>query len=139
MINKGFSDKDIGRMVDVPGDVIKNFRGGKNVQTGDVKTGRRSNESTKHGGGDQVQGNDRDQNPGREPGDQNNNHPSPGESTPSKTGEGITFIGGKKDMDKKEGSGAKEEDEYQCYNCDYTQGSPFSECPKCGKSNTFDE
>jgi len=41
-------------------------------------------------------------------------------------------------MGKKVGSEAKEEkDEYQCYNCDHVQGSPFTECPKCGTSNDF--
>ena len=53
-------------------------------------------------------------------------------------GEGIIFTGGKKSMVEKKGSEVTEEDEYQCYNCDHIQGTPFTDCPKCGSSNSFD-
>jgi len=143
MINKDFSDKDIARMAGVPVDVIKNFRGNKNVQKNEsiknVGAGKRDRKQGRNTGND-ANG---DKDPGGKPGDQNTISDPSGESTTSEGstgnhGSGITFIGGKKNMGKKEGSEAKEEDEYQCYNCDHIQGSPFTECPKCGSSNSFD-
>lgn len=148
MINQGFSNGEIARALKVSDESVRKYRSGsnKNVQNRDVKKGRGSTESIKHGGGNQPSINDRDQDPGGKPGDQNTVDISSGESTPSEgsTGDpgskrGITFVGGKKSMSKKEGSEAKEEDEYQCYNCDHVQGSPFTECPKCGASNNFEE
>ena len=32
-----------------------------------------------------------------------------------------------------------EENMYQCYNCNYMQGSIFEVCPKCGAKNVFEE
>lgn len=145
MINKDFSDKDIAHMVDVDVDVIKNFRGGQNVQSENVRRIKKADGSNLHRGGDRDPGNIGNTDLRGKSGSQNNNHPSPGESTASEGStedpgaKRIEFVGGRKDMNKKEGSEAKEEDEYQCYNCDYTQGSPFTDCPKCGSSNTFEE
>jgi len=28
---------------------------------------------------------------------------------------------------------------YECHNCGHQQGSKFSECPKCGSHNEFEE
>jgi len=144
MIRKDFSDKDIARMADVDVDVIKNFRGNKNVQRNEyiknVGAGERDRKRKRNTGNDAT----RSQDPGGKSGDQNTISDPSGESTTSEgsTGDpgskGITFVGGKKTMDKKEGSGAKEEDEYQCYNCGHVQGTPFTECPKCGSGNTFE-
>jgi len=145
MINKGFSDKDISRMADVKIDVIKDFRGGnKNVQNRDVKTSRRSAKSIEHGGGDQSHVDTRSKDQGRKPGSKDINDTPTGETKPKgSAGDpgskgSIDFVGGKKSMKKTENPKEEEEDEYQCYNCDHVQGTPFTECPKCGARNTFE-
>lgn len=46
----------------------------------------------------------------------------------------INFVGGDKSIDQSKNSG----DRYQCCACDFTQGSPFENCPKCGASNSWD-
>ena len=67
------------------------------------------------------------------------------EESTKEYGEPIVFVGGKKHTEIKEESEkedqeeSEEKDEYRCYNCKYIQGSPFSDCPKCGASNRWDE
>lgn len=57
-----------------------------------------------------------------------------GEESKRETGNGINFVGG----NKPSGQIKKDKDEYQCYNCDYTQDSPFENCPSCGSNNSWD-
>lgn len=68
------------------------------------------------------------------------------EESTKEYGEPIVFVGGKKHTEIKEESEKEdqvevepEENEYQCYNCGYIQGSPFSECPKCHYGMEWDE
>lgn len=76
---------------------------------------------------------------------QNPMHARMREESTKEYGEPIVFVGGKKHTEIKEESEKEaqveiesEENEYQCYNCGYIQGSPFSKCPKCGAGNTFE-
>jgi len=151
MINKDFSDKDIARMADVDVDVIKKFRFGgnrndKKIDGNKKRAGskRDFNPSGHESKDDKNRNRDEPEPPVQEnKGDRNNSgsekRKSESEGSTGAPGSGITFVGGKKTMDKKEGSGAKEEDEYQCHNCGHVQGTPFTECPKCGSSNSFEE
>lgn len=121
------------------------FNGGQKVgRIENVETGRRSDQTDKQ----RRAGDTGDIKHQERSGESEHNHKGDhavGQSTASEGSAGapgskrINFVGGKKSMGKKEESGAKEEDEYQCYNCDHIQGSPFTDCPKCGASNSFDE
>ena len=145
MILKDFSDKDIARMADVDVDVIKNFRGNKRdkkIDGNKERAGKKrdSNPSRHESKDDKNRNRDDPVDPiQKNIGDRDNPGFEKPEGSTGDLGSGITFIGGKKSMDKKEGSGAKEKDEYQCYNCGHIQGAPFTDCPKCGASGTFEE
>jgi len=55
--------------------------------------------------------------------------------------ESLVFVGGKKPMTKKEEKKESDEEKnyYRCFNCHYFQENIFTECPKCGVMNVFEE
>jgi len=145
LIDRGFSNGEISRAIGVSDETVRKHRGEKKDDIRANKPTKIVKRSGKRGAGDP--GDNRDQEGGRKSGS-NAQDPNAIEERPEGS-EGpagdpgskgtLIFVGGKKYMGKKEGSEAKEENEYQCYNCDHVQGSPFAECPKCGASNSFEE
>jgi len=146
MIRKDFSDSDIARLVDAPIETIQSYRGGKKHDIRADKPNKIVKRSGKRGAGDTRDplNKERGRKSGSDAQDPNavgkrTGGPEESAGDPGSTGT-LVFVGGKKYMGKKEGSEPKDDqDEYQCYNCDHIQGTPFTECPKCGASNSFDE
>ena len=130
--NTGLSNTEISRALGIDPKTVKKNLGGKNVSTN--KTTSSSKEPRQNRG---VKTSSEPIDPERRIQDPNSSGDRHEKTT---KGESLIFVGGKKYMGKKEGSEAKEEkDEYQCFNCGHTQGSKFTDCPKCGTVNTFDE
>lgn len=123
----GFGVSEIARTLQITDETVRKYLGGsEDDEPGHIKINERNKKRR------------RDNDPGKAGDGAGRGDTERSDSDPSDMGEGIDFVGGGKTMDKKEGSGAKEEDEYQCYNCGYI-GAPFTECPKCGVSVSVDE
>jgi len=116
---------------------VRKHRGGKKDDIRARKSTKIVKRSGKRGPGDPSDNLNKER--GREPERTDPGNDTTGEGPESGESKNLVFVGGKKYMGKKEGSETKEADEYQCYNCDHVQGTKFTECPKCGSTNTFEE
>ena len=134
MLRDGFTDTEIAGALKIRKNVISDFRKSEMVQN--ARKTIENKQTAGKLGRDGDPGKTKDKEDQQRDSDQlhTNGSTDSGESIGEPT-TGITFVGGKKDMNKKETS---EEFDCECDQCGHEFNGTPSKCPKCGAELEYD-